>query len=152
MRERTMEWKQTGDNRLRANRTTARRDAVRGKAVGRAQHPFTIHISSKRGQAKVKSIPFNLTVDWAKIQWREQQGRCFWTQQPLDFFVGGDRHPLRPSLDRIIPSRGYVQGNVVWSSNFANRARGELEAVEFAQLMRSFGFKLQLAPISSEAL
>jgi len=41
---------------------------------------------------------------------------------PLE--VGGPRSPNSPSLDRIVPSRGYVTGNVRVISDLANRFKG----------------------------
>lgn len=41
---------------------------------------------------------------------------------PLE--IGGPRSPNSPSLDRIIPSRGYVSGNVRVISDLANRFKG----------------------------
>jgi hypothetical protein len=39
-----------------------------------------------------------------------------------------------PSLDRIIPERGYVPGNVVVISNRANRAKSDLTSSELRAL------------------
>lgn len=44
-----------------------------------------------------------------------------------------------PSLDRIIPSRGYVPGNVVVISNRANRAKSDLSADELRALADFYG-------------
>ena len=43
-----------------------------------------------------------------------------------------------PSLDRIIPSRGYVPGNVVVISNRANRAKSDLSVEELCALAEFF--------------
>lgn len=48
---------------------------------------------------------------------------------------------MRPSLDRIDPEQGYVFGNLVWSTNFANRARGDMPVREFAELLRTLGLQ-----------
>lgn len=55
---------------------------------------------------------------------------------------GNGNRDHSPSLDRIIPSEGYIPGNVVVISNKANRIKsdasaGELERV--ASWMRSIG-------------
>jgi hypothetical protein len=44
-----------------------------------------------------------------------------------------------PSLDRIIPSRGYVPGNVVVISNRANRAKSDLSPDELKALSDFYG-------------
>jgi hypothetical protein len=132
------EWKKRFPERARES--TRRRDKAHGKRVNRKTHPIACHVGNAKGRANASGIPCNLSTDHAKLLWRQQQGRCFWTGRDIDFYVGGDRHPLRPSLDRIRPEKGYTPGNVVWASNFANRARGDLDAREFAALMESMGF------------
>lgn len=42
--------------------------------------------------------------------------------------------PCSPSLDRIVPSLGYVPGNIVVVSLRANRAKSDLSAEELAAL------------------
>ena len=47
---------------------------------------------------------------------------------PFNFERGmgvGRRHPYGISLDRIVPSLGYVEGNVMWISNRANNIKGD---------------------------
>lgn len=44
-----------------------------------------------------------------------------------------------PTLDRIIPSRGYVPGNVMVVSNRANRAKNDLSADELRALADFYG-------------
>ncbi|VTU32398.1 hypothetical protein H4CHR_03003 [Variovorax sp. PBS-H4] len=83
---------------------------------------------------------FDLTASALRDLWLEQQGHCFWTGLPIDFDYGQARHPMRPSVDRLNPSEGYTLENVVWASNFANRARGDLSPQAFAELMCALGF------------
>lgn len=130
-------------NPEKSKRNTARRDVNRprlGHSARRKKWPFALNIGTSRARAKLKNLPFDLTVDFIKTLWLEQRGECFWTGKPLDFVNGEARDPFRPSLDKIHPKSGYVQGNVVWSSNFANRARGEYPADKFATLMLELGF------------
>lgn len=134
-RERARLWKETNPERARAN--TARRDQARTNAERRVVWPFAHHVGSVRKRAKEDGLPYSITADDAKAIWQEQGGRCYWLGVPLSFTVGRDRDPMRPSLDRLEPSLGYVPGNVVWATNFANRARGDLPADEFRALLQS---------------
>lgn len=137
-RERAREWNK--ENPQRAAASTKRRDARRIKTNRRLVYPFAEVNGRLAKRARDQEIPHNLTPDDLRRLWVAQDGRCFWTGEPLDFNVGGDRHALRPSIDKLVPAGGYVVGNVVWSTNFANRARGDMPAAEFAALMKRFGF------------
>lgn len=138
-REVALQWKR--DHPTRHREATGRRDAKRSRRrAERQQTPFSLHAGSIRQRCRAKGIPFSIGGDDLKLLWREQGGICFWTGKQLDFFVGGAKHMFRPSVDRLEPSLGYVPGNIVWTTNFANRARGEAPPQEFADAMRSFGF------------
>lgn len=142
-RERAISWKAENPERAAAN--TARRDALRAakglKRNRRERYPFATHLGSVRTRAKEKSLPFDLTPDDLRRIWITQEGLCYWTGTKLDFYVGGPRSALRPSLDRLIPEKGYTKGNVVWTTNFANRGRGDTPAAEFSELLRSLGLQ-----------
>jgi hypothetical protein len=131
-------WKKNNPERAKEN--TRRRDDRAGPRNTRATHPIAAVVGNVRGRARDVGLPYDLTTDYAKLLWRQQGGRCFWTGREMDFFVGEARHPMRPSIDKLVPALGYVKGNIVWSSNFANRARGDLDATKFAELMVELGF------------
>ena len=133
-REGARRWR--ANNLERAAQNTRRRDAKRGDRAARTRWPITVQLQGARTRARTKNIPFDLTPDFLKELWREQGGRCYWTGVEMDFFIGGPRHAMRPSLDRLVPSEGYTRGNVVWASGFANRARGDLSPEEFAAALR----------------
>jgi hypothetical protein len=105
----------------------------------RSRNPFSTYCSTARSRARKLNLPCDIRVADLREQWDRQGGQCFWTGLPLDFMVGIARHPLRPSLDRIDPARGYVRGNFVWSTVFANFARNNLPAAEFFGVLRVVG-------------
>jgi hypothetical protein len=45
--------------------------------------------------------------------------------------VGGTRDLLSPSLDRLIPDRGYTRGNVVWATWVCNQGKGTRSVAAF---------------------
>lgn len=51
---------------------------------------------------------------------------------------GRKNSPNSPSLDRIVPERGYVRGNVVIVSFRANRAKSDLTIAELKQLVEFY--------------
>jgi hypothetical protein len=55
---------------------------------------------------------------------QEQNGRCYYLNtiiDPQNVFVSN--HPLAPSVDRLDNNYGYVKGNVVIATRFANRGK-----------------------------
>lgn len=48
-------------------------------------------------------------------------------------FAKGDRSNS-PSIDRIIPSKGYIKGNVVWISDRANRIKQDATSEEIMKV------------------
>lgn len=79
----------------------------------RVEQTLRSAVSAARCRAAKKSLPFDLTVDWALDQVQRQNFRCGLTGIP---FFHGDRtkrrHPYAPSLDRIVPANGYTTANV----------------------------------------
>lgn len=79
-------------------------------------------LSHIKSRAKKLGVPFNLSTEYAisivvdicpaleiKLAWTERKGR----------------QPNSPSLDKIIPELGYVEGNVMWLSNKANTMKND---------------------------
>ena len=89
---------------------------------------FTVEkaFQSARRRAKEKNLPFNLDVEYLKSIYTKD---CPVFKQPLTWGgQGKGKNNFSPSLDRIIPSIGYVKGNVAFISDKANRIKCEFEA------------------------
>lgn len=85
-------------------------------------------VRAAKARADQKGIPFNLTPSDIQIP-----HTCPVLDIPI---ITGQRKATdnSPSLDRVVPSMGYVRGNVIVISNRANRIKNnatvdELEAV-----------------------
>lgn len=94
------------------------------------------HISQLRGKAKErakkKDLPYNLTLDYLESIATD----CcpiFGTPFVWGRYVGGAT-PQSPSLDRVIPELGYVQGNVVFISLFANTVKQDITEKELYKI------------------
>jgi len=107
--------------------------AARQKAYRAANKEKTM-LNTARKRAKKNNIPFNLTEDYLKSIYPSDM-ICpvlgFEMSMGLD---GNGWVGTSPSLDRIIPEKGYVQGNVVVISMRANSIKrdatpGELRKV-----------------------
>jgi hypothetical protein len=101
--------------------STNRRNLYRGKAL--------IYLAKKR--AAKRSLPFNLDDKAAQIQKRIDAGTCELTGIP--FRLDESRSFDSPSIDRIVPSRGYIYSNiriVCYGVNCALGTWGEAVTVE----------------------
>ena len=74
---------------------------------------------SARRRAKKGNIRFELETEYLKSIF-PSDGLCPVFKIPLVWGGEGAERGNSPSLDRIIPELGYVEGNVVWISNRAN--------------------------------
>ena len=76
-------------------------------------------ISKVRSMCKAKNIDFDLTVDWLEKQFEKQKYKCFYSGVYLDT----TKKLFKPTLERLDPSRGYTQDNVVLATYFFNMGR-----------------------------
>jgi len=87
-------------------------------------------LKAAKERAKKAGVPFNLTEEDILIPTYCPVFGC-----KLERALGSKGPgPYSPSLDRIIPARGYVPGNVVVISNRANRAKSDLLVEELVAL------------------
>jgi hypothetical protein len=92
-----------------------------------------ILLSSKK-TAKRKNIPFSLQP--SDIVDALRRGVCEATGMPLSMTTLDRNDPWRPSIDRIIPSNGYVPGNVrivVWMYNAAKQQYCDSDVIAMAR-------------------
>lgn len=86
-------------------------------------HIAQLRYTTKR-RAKLKGVPFDIDT---KYLIAIAPDYCPIFKIPLKWGYGGVGHATDdcPSLDRIIPERGYVKGNVAWISNKANQIKSD---------------------------
>ena len=96
-------------------------DACRCK-VYRRENFFKDRLYLVKKRADKNNIPFNLTTEYIKSIWT---GICGISGHRLnmDDYTSEDA----PQLDKIIPSKGYIIGNVCWLSAKYNRLKSDLE-------------------------
>lgn len=91
------------------------------------------HISSLRHsirlRAEARGIEFDLDTEYLHTIAPDY---CPIFKMPLRWLYSDTRLAAdnSPSLDRIIPDRGYVRGNVAWISNKANQIKSNATAEE----------------------
>jgi hypothetical protein len=97
-------------------------------------------LDQAKGRSKLKQLPFNLTVDFLYRLWTEQAGRCCISDIPFNLdYPEVPRTPRwdSPSLDRIDPSRGYVEGNIRLVLYQVNCGIGPYGLEQFQSLCRA---------------
>ena len=79
-------------------------------------------IGGYKHTAKKFNVPFNLTIEYLESI---KTDACPVFKTPFEWqrFGQGSQTGQSPTLDRIIPELGYVEGNVVWISALANRIK-----------------------------
>jgi hypothetical protein len=96
----------------------------------RDENRFAIRMKSCRARAKEKGIPFGLTTEYLQDIWT---GVCPAFNIPLD--INAKRGKVgHAQLDKVDPSKGYVQGNVVWLSERANRIKDDATLEDLERL------------------
>ena len=79
---------------------------------------FTDRLSTLRVRAKEKSFDFNLTKQYLKDIYPEDN-KC--PALGIEFKIGTEGgRATSPSVDRIDNSKGYIKGNIIWVSSLAN--------------------------------
>lgn len=94
----------------------------------RRKNPEKALLIHAKARAKSKGIPFELTVSDIVIP-----DTCPVLGIPL--VSGGKGEPGLPSLDRILPERGYVPGNVAVISYRANMLKNQSSLTELKKLV-----------------
>lgn len=87
--------------------------------------PWSNYLRSAKSRAQKKNVPFNITAADVEAVWTDI---CPILGIPL-VQLPGQASDNSPSLDRIIPEKGYVKGNIRIISNRANtiKSYGTLE-------------------------
>ena len=85
----------------------------------------------KRNGGKCES---DLDADYLYELYKKQEGRCVYTGVKLGLKKG---HPATISIDKIVPAKGYVRGNVQWVCWAVNRAKGDLTEATFLKMCKT---------------
>ncbi|MGA0070404.1 MAG: hypothetical protein ACO3HP_03775 [Candidatus Nanopelagicaceae bacterium] len=112
-------------------------------------HQLRAMLNNARRRAKEKGLPFDLDMEYLRSI---APTLCPYSQVPLRWELQtgigthGKPFPNSPSLDKLIPSRGYVRGNVAIVSHRANSIKRDATEQELIELgLRIAQFKMQLA-------
>ncbi len=83
---------------------------------------------------KIKGHDVKIDYVYLENLFKKQGGKCHWLKtiiNPMDVFI--PHHPLAPSVDRLDNNKGYIPGNVVITTRFANCGRRNTEDKFFSE-------------------
>lgn len=86
-------------------------------------------------RAQKNNIPFSVSKEEFINQFNIQNGLCFYTDTKMVCEVGSDLHRDSMSVDKIIPDKGYVIGNIVFATNRINTCKNDLSLEEMQKWM-----------------
>ena len=113
--------------RANPQRKTIAEYSKRSRQIKLAKNPLEFRLkrtlSLAKTRSKVYSLPFDLTLDYL-ISIYPKDEMCPILNVP---FVWGTRKnkEFSPSVDRMVPEKGYVKGNVKFISYKANRIKSD---------------------------
>ena len=93
---------------------------------------FNVCMANQR--KRNKQLETDIDTDYLYALFKQQNGKCRYSGYLM---IIGTKHLFTLSLDKIIPTKGYIKGNVQWVCWAVNRAKGELVESVFLDMCRS---------------
>lgn len=90
------------------------------------------HIKSR---AKTRDITYELSGSILLNLHVQQEGKCFYSDIEMTWGHGKGRSKTSLSVDRIIPSKGYVENNIVLCINKVNYIKSDVSLEEMEKWM-----------------
>lgn len=120
-----------GSGRLRPYCHLCSRDIIKARyRAHKNNSPFIWKCTKIKSSAKSRNLPFDLTPEYLESIW---SGVCPITN--VNLVWDADRsNPFGAELDRIIPSKGYVKGNVAFISRRMNKIKSDATSEELIKL------------------
>jgi hypothetical protein len=96
---------------------------------------------SKHRSGKIKTLDFELTIEFLDTLYEKQNGKCYYTGRTLilpqkDVSFTDNLSSWNVSVDRIDSNRGYYQDNVVLCVSDANMAKQSMTEKDFIDLCK----------------
>lgn len=151
---------QYGKDRRKKNNLTRKRKCIgicgKIKSLSEFNHKCTIckscqgkgllsqWISDIKNRSKKKGWDFDITTDFIRKLFSEQDGKCAVTKIPFTFnpikrnIRNRRKDPFSPSIDRINSSKGYTKDNVRLVCIIVNLALNEFGDQDFSKMCVEF--------------
>ncbi len=106
-------------------------------------HYMNIRYSRLKARCKTRGLIFSLTKKDLYNLWILQNGKCYYTNLPMigSGYVNNFQAWDSPSVDRLIPSRGYIKGNIVWCISAVNAFKSTLTEKEFIEKLSNIKWR-----------
>lgn len=120
--------------------------ASKGSAVTLSESKANVmkeHLRRVRRRSKAKGVVTDLDLDYLWGLWRQQNGKCAYTNIPLvnpHYKIKQNSIIYTASLDKIDSSKGYKKGNVQFVSmaiNYMKSTLSDSEAKDLIELIRN---------------
>lgn len=98
---------------------------------------ISMNMYSFKRNAKNSNVRFNLEKDYLINLFRAQKGKCSISKVKLTHLIGKGIQINNVSLDRIIPKKGYVKGNVRWVCFIINTMRQDMDDNTFKKFCKN---------------
>jgi hypothetical protein len=101
------------------------------KGVGMLSSSKFTHI---KYAAIKRNLEFNVSMEYLWDLFQKQEGKCYYTGDLLTLVTRNTKGGMTASLDRLDSSKGYFEGNVVWSHKDINIMKMDKSEEEFYKL------------------
>jgi len=100
--------------------------------------PIPQMLSNSKIRAKAKKLPHNITSDDIREVW-PKDNICPVLKKPFEMgFKSKKTKSMAPSLDKIIPSKGYTKGNIVVISDIVNRLKSDASLEDLKKIINFY--------------
>jgi len=111
--------------------------------IDRARNRYSINpipqmLSNSKIRAKIKGIAHNITASDLEEIW-PKNNRCPVLDTPFEIgYKDGKSKNLAPSLDRIVPKKGYIKGNLIIVSDIVNRMKQDSTLEDMEKILKYY--------------
>ena len=95
-------------------------------------------LSNSKIRAKAKNLAHNITTEDIKKVW-PKDNICPVLKKPFEMGSKlGKTKSMAPSLDKIIPNKGYIRGNIVVISDIVNRLKSDASLEDLKKILNFY--------------
>ncbi|MDB9796139.1 hypothetical protein OAB44_01940 [Pelagibacteraceae bacterium] len=102
------------------------------------KNPLPQMKSNAKIRAKKAGVPFNLSSDYIKSIMPKDMICPVFNLKMTSVYGSKKKTNYSPSIDRLIPDKGYVKGNVVIVSSLANQIKSEANLEEIYKVLKFY--------------